>query len=434
MERESSAPRATESAPATPTIFVPVLLGSDLSIYSLAQLIHRTWGYASYTISELPRGPINKSAIIRQVLLGEITDPDQVYSRYCQAINEIAERHRDLPVVVIPNNDAFVAHLDRARSAGDLADNVIAAVGPAPAIYQACDKAHLTSVLTELGLPVMADVELATDASAEQWRAQLATITFPVVMKSADGGTTYAHLDFPGMKKVYHARTSDEAIDIMERVAAGGYRGSMLAQELIRGDDTYSWVISGYIDSHDQVTMGVSAQVVVNLHQPSLMGNAAALLTTRNDELIDHAIAVVRRLGLRGCFTIDVKIDAETSRAYILDINTRIGRSCYHLWAAGVNPVENIIADLVENRSLPERRNSREALYAIIPLPVALRYASSSDLRSRMLRAIATGRVYHPLSYRRDIGPYRLFYRQAQSLNYARKLINDYPRQTDSGF
>lgn len=425
-------------------IFVPVIFGNDLSTYAIAQLIHRRWGYPSYTLSEAGRGPINHSRILRPIHLGEIPADQPVYPAYLQAINRIAREHHDYPIFVIGNTDGFIAALEQAGSRAELEPNVIPAVGPAPEIYHAADKAHLARALSALGLPVLHEVTLeCADVAPEQsiaaevcdaWRAQLKGIEFPAVMKSADGGTSFAALRFAGKKKVYLARDCDHALEIMEQVSRGGYRGKMLAQELVSGDETYSWVISGYIDSRGNATMGASAQVIVNLHQASLLGNAAGLITTRRDDLIKEGTALVRELGVRGSFTIDMKIDARTGKHYFLDVNTRIGRSCYHLWAAGINPLEMIVADVIENREIAPQFNSREAVYSIIPSALLLRYATGGDLRTRVLKAMAKGQVYHPLTYWRDVSPYRLAYRQAQALNYGRKLLADYPQQSETGF
>ncbi|MDO5724572.1 MAG: ATP-grasp domain-containing protein [Flaviflexus sp.] len=411
--------------------FVPILLGSDLSIYSLAQHIHRAWGMTSYTLSELPRGPVNNSAIVAPVFLGELAEAD-VDSAYISAINRIAEKHSPTPALVIPNTDGFVVLLDKAREAGRLAGNVVPVIGPAPQIYEATNKAALARALTRLGLPTVNEVEVPT-GGPEQWDDLLGRVSYPAVIKSADGGTTFASLSFPGKEKVYFAPDRARAREIMEIVAAGGYTGSMLVQELIEGDDTHSWVVSGYLDQAGTLTMAASAQVIMNLHHASLMGNAAALYVRRNDELIDEATALARELGLTGPFTVDVKI-APDGGHYYLDVNARVGRSCHFIYAGGINPVEIIAADLVEGRQLPERRANDEAIYTIVPTWLIPRYLTDPELKSRAWRAIRTRRVFHPLAYGRDLHPYRLAYRRINALNTARRMLRDYPRQTPTSF
>lgn len=411
--------------------FVPILLGSDLSIYSLAQHIHRAWGMTSYTLSELPRGPVNNSAIVTPVFLGEL-DPAEFDSAYISAINRIAEAAAPTPALVIPNTDGFVVLLDEARQSGALADNVVPVIGPAPQIYEATNKAAVARALTRLGLPTLVEVEVPT-GEPERWSELLSRISYPAVIKSADGGTTFAALHFPGKEKVYFAKDQARAEEIMGIVSKGGYTGSMLAQELIEGDDTHSWVVSGYLDQAGTLTMAATAQVIMNLHHASLMGNAAALCVRRNDELIDEATALVRELRLTGPFTVDVKIDPAGNH-YYLDVNARVGRSCHFIFAGGINPVEIIAADLIEGRKLPERRANDEAIYTIVPTWLIPRYLTDPELKSRFWQAIRRRRVFHPLSYAKDLHPYRLAYRQINALNTARRMMRDYPKQTSTGF
>ena len=69
------------------------------------------------------------------------------------------------------------------------------------------------------------------------------------------------------------------------------------------------WVVNGYVDSHGEITATGSGRVLLGLHQPEVIGNAAMILVQRNDELIAQAQKIVRAAGMRGFFSMDVKID-----------------------------------------------------------------------------------------------------------------------------
>lgn len=428
--------------------FVPVLIGNDLSQYAIAQLIHRRWRISSYTLSEEGRGPINNSRIVTPHLLGKIRDPREFTTSYLSAINVIATRHPNEKILVIPNTDGFVSLLDSTFHSNELEENVVPVIGPVPQIYDAADKATVGQALRELDLPALREITVPIEAGKDdsrdepesevertsRWRNQLAAMSYPAVMKPADGGTTYAALKFPEKRKAYLARDSAEALSILEAIYRGGFSSKMLIQQLVAGDDTASWVVSGYLDRSGRLTMASSGQVIVNLHEPALIGNAGAILVRPHGPMIDEAVSLARKLGLRGPFSMDIKIDPASRKRYILDVNARIGRSCFYMFAGGLNPLTAIVADYLDNRRLPQARAEREALYTILPLPVVLRYATGGDLARRVRRTIARNRVYHPLRYWRDNGPYRLFYRNAHAINSTRRLLHHYPRHTTSGF
>src|SRR5690625_849862 len=71
--------------------FRPILLGSDLGVYSMARSFHEAYGVTSTVVSNLPRGPINHSRIIDLELVGAGSGAAETLT----ALERLAQRSRD---------------------------------------------------------------------------------------------------------------------------------------------------------------------------------------------------------------------------------------------------------------------------------------------------------------------------------------------------
>ncbi|MGC5616250.1 ATP-grasp domain-containing protein [Georgenia sp. Z1491] len=408
----------------------PVVLGSDLGTYSVARAFHEAFSVRSTIVLNQPRGPVDHSAILDQLYLGRggTLDTGLVLDR----LEEHAAAHPDRRHLLMPTMDQDVDMMLTHRER--LEKNYLVGLAPAELVRAASDKANLEQVARSVGVPTPRGTEVSLTDDEDAWAAALKEVPLPAILKPADGGTTYANLFFEGRKKAYPVADRAEAMDVLRLVRGAGFTGTFLAQELVPGDDTTTWVVNGYVDSSGRMTMAATGQVLLGLHQPGFIGNAGIIYVREHPDLLEDARRVIGALGLTGLFSIDVKIDPRDGRRVLLDVNPRAGRGGYYVNVGGLNLMEALVADRVEGRALPERVASRRGVMAFVPTVVLPRYVRDRRLLREVLGVLARRRAVNPLLYRRDRNLRRSLYARQAGLNQLRALAAHYPRPTATGF
>jgi D-aspartate ligase len=406
------------------------VLGADLGTYSIARSFHEAYGVTSSVVLNQPRGPVDNSSIIEPVYLGKggTLDTELVLG----SLERHADEHPDRTHLLVPTMDQDVDMLLANRER--LEKRFTLGVGPSDTVRAASDKAGLARVADAVGVSTPRGVEVTIPDDEATWRERLAEVPLPMILKPSDGGTTYANLFFPGRKKAYPVATATEGLDVLRLVRDAGFDGSFLAQELVPGDDTATWVVNGYVDSHGTMTMAATGRVLIGLHQPGFIGNAGIIYVTRDDELIADARRIVEGLGLTGLFSMDVKVDPRDGRRVLFDVNPRAGRGGYYVNVGGLNLMEALVADVLEDRRLESRVAGRSGVMGFVPRVVLRRYVRDRALLREVRGIIRQRGVVNPLLYPADANLRRRLYAAQAGANQLKALLQTYPRPTDTGF
>ena len=205
-----------------------------------------------------------------------------------------------------------------------------------------------------------------------------------------------------GFKKVYFIERQAQLDELWHDLRAAGFAGTFIVQELIGGDDTYMDSVTLYIDSNGRPTLFGGANVLLEDHAPSMLGNPVAMITTSMPEVWQRCAEMLCAVGYRGYANFDVKRDPKTGRMLFLEVNPRIGRNSYYVCAAGVNPMRACVEDLVRGRALDPMRAENEILYTLVPLRLLRHYVRDEQLRARMERLVREGKVFDPQRYDKD--------------------------------
>ncbi|UFU01596.1 ATP-grasp domain-containing protein [Ruania suaedae] len=406
----------------------PVLLGTDLGIYAMARSFHEAYGVRSVVVSEQGRGPINDSAILENVFTGAGASEEDTLA----ALTAVARAHPGSHRVLVVNSDHQLAFVLRNRAR--LAEDYTIPYADAAAIEQLGDKRAMNEVLAACGVPTPRTVEVApVPRRPEDWRGAASDLTFPIVMKPF-AGAEFEELSFPGRRKVYRLADAEELVTELDRIAAAGYEGTMLLQELIPGDDTANRVVNCYRDARGVLTMAASGRVLLAMHQPTFIGNSAIIMVDYDPALVDAVRRVLDAVDYRGFASVDFKVDPRDGVARLLDINPRPGRSHYYVNVGGASTARALVADFVLEEPLPPQQARQEGVYAYIPTFVLGRYVRDRELLARARAVLRRRRAVHPLAYGADRSPRRRLYRLLAQINQLRALRRYYPRPTDTGF
>jgi len=406
----------------------PVILGADIGVYALARSFHEAYGVTSVIVAGAALGPVAHSRIVRHELVADGHDPDQLVAR----LLDVARRMPDRRLLLLANSDWLVRVVVQHRDV--LEAHYVVPFLSADLLDRISDKATFAQICTDLGISVPRTIVQDFDGGTDPtWTAQPVDLDYPLIAKAASSAD-YQEVEFAGKKKVFQIASPDELARLWGALRGAGFRGRFVVQELVPGDDTQMRSITAYVDGQGRITLLCSAHVLLEEHTPSGLGNPAAMITSRDDVMLDQARRLLTETGYRGFANFDVKVDPRTGEHRFFEVNPRIGRNNYYVTAAGANPALFVVADAVEGRAVEPVVVDREVLYAIVPHRLLLRYVRDPRLADRVRRLVRDKATAHPLRYRRDLSPRRRLYVWMALVNQVRKFRRYYPRVTDTGF
>jgi D-aspartate ligase len=408
--------------------FHPVILGADIGVYALARAFHEQYQIRSIVVSLTVTGPVADSSILENVVLGADASPDQMIA----ALRGIAKRFDPAAkLLLLANTDWLVRFLVRNRA--ELEQWYDVPFLDSTLLDQLADKARFAELCQELGIRTPRTiVQDFGPGGGSGLRSLPVDFTFPVIAKAANSAD-YERLSFPGKMKVYQVDDQSGLEQLYARLLDAGFAGRFVVQEMIPGDDTQMRSITCYVDRGGVVTLSCCAHVLLEEHTPSGLGNPAAMITGRFDEMLAQATRLLTSSGYVGFANFDVKVDPRDGTAQFFEVNPRIGRNNYYVTAAGANPVRFLVEDRVDGAAVDPVVVEREILYSIVPHRLLRRYILDKGLRAKVDGLIRAGRTAHPLRYRAERRLRRRLYVAAAAVNQIRKFRRYYPEVTGTG-
>lgn len=402
--------------------FVPVILGGDIGAYALGREFHEAYGIQPISVIQEPIGIIKHSRIFEHEQIVDLSLDEVI-----RALDRIEKSHPDSKILLMTNSEACIPVLSQAL---ELKPSIVSPTPDMSIIERTSDKFAFGELCQEYGLETPKTERILLDGSAP---IDPTEIPFPVVAKPAYS-PAYAHLLNAGFKKVYFIERQEDLDALWQDLRRAGFTGTFLVQELIGGDDTHMDSITLYIDSSGRTTMYGGAQVLLEDHAPSMLGNPVAMITRRHPDLWEKCSSMLQSIGYRGFANFDIKRDPKTGRELLFEVNPRIGRNSYYNCAAGVNPMRHCVEDLVNGRELEPEYANRSILYSLVPIALLKRYIRDADLLAEVNRLVAAKTVFDPQRYHADSSIHRNLDILLTELNQFRKFRRYYPEPTETSF
>ena len=401
-------------APATD--FRPVILGGDITAYSLVRTFHAAYGVRPLVVNMTDGGPIGLSRLCDHVYVEGFEDADT----FVGALEKVGREHArpGIPLLLVAAGDWYVRmiiehkdHLGQWFTIPyidlDLLDRIVR-------------KDVFYGLLDEVGVPYPKTV--VVDMSQDLGEEHDLPFEFPVVMKPADSALHH-YARYPGKKKVFIHETREELTTALAAVRASNYDGNFLLQEFIPGDDTNMRVLTCYSDQHGKVRFGAVGHVLLEEHHPMAIGNPCVIINTEIDEIIEQATGFLEHVGYVGFSNFDLKYDRRDGTLKFFEINVRLGRSNFYVTAGGNNVSEWYVRDWVRHEELTGVEIARgEHLFAFVPKYVVRKYVLDRVLRDKALALMKAGRASDPNWYAPDLTLKRRAYNVAYHVNQVRKF------------
>lgn len=372
--------------------FVPVILGGDITAYSLARAFHEAYGVRSVSVSRLHSEMISRSGILENIVMPDLENTALFAQRLCG----VAARYPGRRCILLACGDWYVRLIAEHRAA--LEERFIIPYIPLEQMNRLVRKNSFYRLCAELGIPYPKTV--VCDCAA----IELPELPFgyPIIAKPA-ASAEYHYAQFPGKRKVYRLENETELRDLLRRLRACAYPGKFLLQEFVPGDDTSMRILTCYSDQSGKVRFQSSGHVLLEDHAPMGVGNPVAILKDCNRQVMEDAKRLLEHVGYTGFSNFDIRYDARDGSYKFLEINTRLGRSNYYVTAAGDNVARWLVEDLLRH-ALPEHgapvlAENTDSLYTVVPRSVILDYVRDPALRTQVSALWDAGKAANPLDY-----------------------------------
>lgn len=420
----AASPAEGASAPAP---FDLVLLGSGLGVYTLARAFHEQYGVVATVVTKVGIEPMLRSVACEVIELGGAASDQDLIDELLRLAAARGERRSQL---LLANADSLIQLMSDHRE--ELTPHYVMPILEADVLERLSDKAEFARLCTDNGIatPRTEVIDLSGPGGSDGPDATTA-LPFPVVMKAARTADM-AGVRFAGKKKVWFIADQAELTALVGVIAQAGYRGRLVVQELIPGDDTAEGSITAYTDAAGRVTLLCSARVLLGEHTPDALGRPAAMITTPFEDALGQARRLLEVTGYRGFANFDLKLDPRDRTWKFFEVNPRIGRNNFYVSAAGANIARFVVADAIEQQRIEPVTEFDEILYSLVPMPLLLRYVRDPGMK-RWVRTVARRGVRNPWAYPAE-GRWARRYARIVALNHVRKFLRHYPRPTDSGF
>lgn len=372
--------------------FIPVLMGNDINVYSMARAFHEEYHLKSTVYCKIESGPCKDSDIIDLKPVKNI-DQSNVFLHH---INQFAKEHFDKSIVLIGCGDSYIEVIS--RNLDDLENNIIAPYMPFDRIEPLTDKKHFYGLCEKFGIsyPKTAVIHL------ENQRDYVIEIKPPFVIKPSDS-VEYWRNPFIGQDKVFIVQTVEELKDIVERIFCSGYKKDIIIQEYIPGDDSNMRVLTCYSDQMGKVKLMALGHVLLEEHTPTGIGNHAVILNEYNEELNAQFKTFLEGVHYIGFSNFDIKFDPRDGAYKAFEINPRQGRSNYYVTNSGYNLAKIIVDDYINHKPMDKIQIVRnQKLWMVVPKKVAFKYVFSKANKMRMNELIRSGDYVNPLLYKKD--------------------------------
>lgn len=408
--------------------FVPVVLGGELATYTLARAFHAGLGVRTTVVSRTVPAPVRGSTIIDNVRCPEMDDDSALLA----TLRGIADAHPGHTLLLLGTVDVWVRRISALR---DQLDERFAVPYPRLELIDALsDKEAFAALCERVGVAHPQTRVVPAAAGDDQVGGLLAELRPPFVVKAGD--SSFSTLSYPGKQKVAYCDDLAELLALRATMTGAGYAGALVVQERIPGGDEQMRVLTTYSDLTGTVRWGRVGHVLLEDHDPAMIGNPLAVVHGASFTAVREASRLLDGVGWTGYANFDIKVDPRDGTEYFFELNPRLGRSHAYLDAAGHPFLTPMVREYVEDRDPFEEvepgPETDDWLYSIVPVPLLLRYVTDPATRDRLARIRRSGRVLRPLRYAADGGRERRLAQLKNDVLYTRNFATHYRRPVTS--
>ena len=388
---------------------LPVLLGSDANVYGMARSFYMEYGVTSLAIGKGALAATANSRLVKMAVVEPNLEDDAVFVR---TLTDFAKAHTGKTLVLVSCGDNYTGLMARARAALEPyykfacpTPELVAELDTKEFFYKACER-HGLSYPRTFG------------CTNENYKTVELPFPFPCIIK-ASNSVAYWNCKFPHKKKVFVAYSKEEFDAITAAIYSSSYQDNLVLQEYIPGDDNCMRVLNCYSGLDHKVKLMALGRPLLEEQTPEGIGNYAAIMNVRDDELMEKMKAFLEDVGWEGFSNFDMKYDARDGKYKLFEMNPRQGRSSFFVTASGYNLAKWLVEDVVEHKEQGLTIADAHHLWMIAPAGIIKKYLKDEALLAEAKELMRQGKVSHQLFCKEDAGlKRRIWYIKNQLNNY----------------
>lgn len=392
--------------------FLPVILGADITAYSLARSFHEEYHIKSLVLSMSEGGYIANSDIIENRIFPGLEKKEVLVERLLEIGKEFEGKKK---LIVLGCGDWYVRALIESKKV--LEPYYIVPYIDEDLLNKIVLKDKFYEIFEELGLdyPETYVYECGKENDLNF------NFKYPVIAKPANSAM-YHYAKFEGKKKVFSFDNEEDLRKMLANLEKSSYNYKFLIQDKIPGDDTYMRVLTCYCDKNSKVRFAALGRTLLEDHTPTAIGNPVAIINEVNPDIVAAATKFLEHIGYVGFANFDIKYDERDGKYKFFEINVRLGRSNFYVTGSGFNTVKWIVDDYIYNKLDDYTVADNINLYSVVPKGVIMKYVPESDFKDLARKLFKEGKVTYPLLYKADKNLKHNFYARAALLNQYRKF------------
>lgn len=370
--------------------FVPLLLGADINVYSMARAFHEAYGVKTVAYGMYPSGPCYGSAIIDYRVSERNDEPEIVLEN----VRHVAAEFPDKTILLLGCGDNYLTSI--AANLPNYPANVVAPYVSLEQMEGLIHKERFYALCDQYG------IDHPKTFVYQKSMGHDFTLPFPgpFAVKPAESATYWDH-PFDTQKKAYILQTREEVDAVIDDIYGHGYEDSLIIQDFIPGGDENMRVLTCYSDGAGKVRLMCLGHVLLEEHTRHGIGNHAVIITEPNAELCETFRRFLEDIRFVGFSNFDIKFDPRDGSYKAFEINCRQGRSNYYVTGAGYNLARFLVEDRVFHQEQPLVVTENRHLWWAIPKKVAYDYIPKR-LHPEMKALEKAGAAVNPLWYSAD--------------------------------
>lgn len=392
-----------------------LILGSDINAYYMARCFHEAYNKKAYMIGKLPMNFTSFSKIINLSFEPKIQEAETLK----KTLKKFYDEHKDKKILLVGSNDTYVRliienqeYLSKYfyfhRFSEELLNTLLV-------------KENFYNNFKGVDIPetYIYNIEKKLDEK------EIKKIGYPLILKPSDGIVYHEH-EFAGQFKVYKIKNREHLDSVIKQIKHSGYIGNLIIQKFIKGDDNYLYDCVAYVDRKGRVKLMSFANIALQEHTPTGIGNATVVVNGYNKynntkEITTKLKKAIEESGYHGFCEFDLKYDIDDNKFKVLEINPRQARCSYYIAYAGYNLVKYLIDDLIYEKDLDFKLIDKEVCLSFVPKKVIDKYVLDEELKQEINKLYKEKKVVNPLRYNKDNVFKRKLWLIVRNYNYIKK-------------
>lgn len=397
--------------------FEILIIGTDANAYYMARCYHEAYNKKANLLGKTPMIYTKYTNILNVIYNDKIWTEEG----FLEAIEDFRKQHPNKKILLISSNETYAEFISKNKEKIheqfvhnypniDIINSLI--------MKETFYKTYENSVL-DFPKTIYYNCSNPTELNVD--------FTYPVIVKPSNV-IEYNHINFEGKNKIYKVNSQEELENTVNKIIKHGYKDTLILQEFIPGDDSYLFDSVVYCGKDKKVKFISFAQIGLQEHSKTMVGNAAVLINGfnqygDNSEMINTIKTFMEDIGYQGFAEFDMKYDYRDNKYKVLEINARQGRCSYYISPLGYNLVKILVDDLILDKHIDFEVIDDEILLSFVPKGVLKKYITNETFKKKALNLWKKG-VVNPLKYKKDTNLKRKLLLARRHVDYYKEYKN----------